>query len=127
MDVRAAGLGDQLSRRTVRPVAARVGARYSGAGARRAGRSGAERRDTSPSARRDHIARLDLEYAGREAPQRLRGAAPAAERRLDELAGGERCAITIAVSTQRRRDAEVSTPRRRGGATKRKCVSSRAA
>ena len=88
MDVRPAGLGDQLSRRAVRRVAAGVGARHSRARAGRARRSGAERRNASPAARRDDVARVDLEYAGREAPQRLRRAAAAAERWLDELAGG---------------------------------------
>ena len=47
----SAGLGDQLSRRTVRPVAARVGARHSGTEPGAPADSGAERRDTSPSAR----------------------------------------------------------------------------
>ncbi len=64
-------------------------------------RSGAERRNASPAARRDDAARVDLEYAGRKAPQRLRRAEAAAERWMDELAGGVKCAITIAVSTQR--------------------------
>ncbi len=70
-----------------------LGARHPRARARRAGGSGAERRNAPPAARRHDAARVDLEYAGSKAPQRIRRAAAAAERRVDELVGRRKWSI----------------------------------
>ncbi len=67
---------------------------------RGAPRSRTQRRDASSAARWDDTARVHLECARRETAERFHRAQVAAERRLDELAGGGRWTIAIAVSNR---------------------------